>query len=93
MSPRNSGAASTSTDLRSGCGRLSTGVLPSRLGENACATERASGVPAVAVNRVLRSSICIVLWTRLNSTRPDWRSSPPYKKSSPMPLAMRGANR
>ncbi len=49
MSASSSAFASISTDLRSGCGCETTAVLASRLSENACATARASGVPALAV--------------------------------------------
>ena len=48
MSLTNSADASTNTDLRSGCAALATGVLASRLGENAAATARPSGVPGFA---------------------------------------------
>jgi len=60
--------ASTSTLPLSGCGWLTTGALPSRLGEYDAATARASGVPGAATASVLRASSRTVWCTRLNST-------------------------
>src|SRR5512140_342014 len=56
MSVISSALASISTDLRSGCGWLASGAEPSRLSENERLTERSSGLPALAMNMVLRAS-------------------------------------
>ena len=61
MSLTNSALASTSTDFRSGCGRLTTGVDASRLGENAASTARPVGVFGAATYSVLRATICTTL--------------------------------
>ena len=90
MSFTNSAFASTSTDLAVGCGKLATAVLASRLGENAAATARPSGVPARAVYSVLRAIICTRLWTRRNSITCGAVIKPPKTEASPMPVASLG---
>jgi hypothetical protein len=60
--------ASISTAFESGCAWLATGALPSKLSENALATERASGEPAAARKRSLRATSSTWLCTRRNST-------------------------
>ncbi len=90
MSLTNSAFSSTSTDFAVGCGWLATGALASRLGENAAATARPSGVPAFAMKRVLRAIIWTWLWTRRNSMTCGVSIEPPNRRASPIPVASFG---
>ena len=77
MSANRSAFASTSTDFRSGCGCEAIGADASRLSENASATARASGVPAVAKWRSLRATSWTLVPTLRNSTRCERPIIPP----------------
>src|SRR5574343_553966 len=93
----NSALASISTALDSGCGWLSTGLLPSRLSENDACMARASwlGVPGSYCS--LRATIWTWLAMRRNSTtcgRPQGCQRlairPPKMPASPRPRAILG---
>ncbi len=68
MSPRNRPLASISTALLVGCGWLTSGTLPSRLGENELPSARASGVPAAATTSWFSATSRTCLCTCWNST-------------------------
>ena len=83
MSDSSSAFASTSTDLRSGCGALATGADDSRLSENDFRTARSSGEPARATKVMLRASS----WILPPALRNSATYSPPVPYQSRLPIS------
>ena len=93
MSVSSSAFASSSTDLRSGCGRLATLVEPSRLSVKPSFTPCTIGALVPPVNSWFFAISCALFPMRLNST--IWLPSimPPYTPCSPTPRLRLDVNR